>query len=395
VYVGTVGVGKGDLLLNFYVLTITSYMAEKHLLLNGKKFYFDEIAEYSFRNSIPLNGYESNMLEFCRNWLNGVQEFPIQTSGSTGIPKTISLTRQQMEASARRTIKLLQLKPGDHAFICLNTEYIAGLMMLVRGFMAELQMTIVEPIGNPFTLVSLEEKIDFTSFVPMQLQTILHELPEVLPQLNQAKGILVGGAPVTPTLQREIQQIKSPVYLTYGMTETASHVALRRLNGPEAAEYYNVLDNITVGIDKRGCLTIKGDITNRELLVTNDIVELLTPTRFRWIGRADNVINTGGVKVQIEKIESGIAEAMIAIVNAPRFFVAAQPDELLGEKVVLVVEGEPWKQQEEQELFNSLHNFLKKFEVPKEIHYSHAFSETATGKISRQITLQKMGLYTD
>ncbi|WP_276496345.1 AMP-binding protein [Pontibacter litorisediminis] len=370
-------------------------MTDKHLSLNGKKFYYDEIASYSFRDSIPLNGYESKMLEFCRDWLNGVQEFPIQTSGSTGVPKTISLTRKQLEASARRTIKLLQLQAGDCTLVCLNTEYIAGMMMLVRGFEADLQMIIVEPLGNPLTQVSPNENIAFGSFVPMQLQTILLETPERLEQLNHMKGILVGGAPVTPTQQRELQQVQAPIYHTYGMTETASHIALRKLNGYDAADYYDVLDEIEVGLDKRGCLTIRGDVTNNELLVTNDIVELLTPTRFRWIGRADNTINTGGVKVQIEKIELAIAEAFADDADSPRFFIAPQPDEVLGDKIVLVLEGAKQGEEEEQQLFGRLRHRLKKFEMPKEVYYSPAFSETATGKVSRQRTLQKLGLYTD
>ncbi|OKL40580.1 AMP-binding protein [Pontibacter flavimaris] len=370
-------------------------MTDKSLSLNGKKFYYDEIASYSFRNSIPLNGYESNTLEFCRSWLNGVQEFPIQTSGSTGVPKTITLTRRQLEASARRTIDMLNLQPGDCTLVCLNTEYIAGMMMLVRGFEADLKMMIVEPISNPLTLVSPEENIAFSSFVPMQLHTILQEAPERVGQLNHMKGILVGGAPVTPTQQRELQRILAPIYHTYGMTETASHIALRKLNGPDAADYYDVLEDIAVGLDKRGCLTIKGDVTNNELLVTNDIVELLTPTRFRWIGRADNTINTGGVKVQTEKVELAIAETFIDNIDSPRFFVAPQPDEVLGEKVILVLEGEKLPEEEEEQLFERLRPLLRKFEMPKEVYYSRAFSETATGKISRQRTLQKLGLHTD
>ncbi|MEJ8800441.1 AMP-binding protein [Pontibacter sp. H249] len=370
-------------------------MTEDFLLLNGKKFYYDEIANYSFRNSIPLNGYETKTLEFCRSWLNGIQEFPIQTSGSTGTPKTIILSRAQLEASARRTISLLNLQEGDLMLVCLNTEYIAGMMMLARGFMADLQMVIVEPIGNPFTLVNRDDKIAFASFVPMQLQTILQEMPEALPQLNNMKGILVGGAPVSPNLQRELQSIQAPVYHTYGMTETASHIALRRLNGTEAADYYQVLEGIKVGLDKRGCLTIKGDVTDNELLVTNDIVELLTKTRFKWIGRVDNVINSGGVKVQVEKVELAIAEAFVDLTDSPRFFIAPQPDELLGEKVVLIMEGAAFSAEDETLLIERLRNKLPKFEVPKEVYYSPSFSETATGKLSRQRTLQKLGLFTE
>ncbi len=364
----------------------------KALLLNGKKFYYDEIADYSFRNSIPLNGYEVKTLEFCRNWLNGVQEFPIHTSGSTGIPKQIVLTRKQLEISARRTIKVLGLQENDSTFICLNTEYIAGMMMLVRGFEANLQMIIAEPVTNPLKLASDLGKIDFGSFVPMQLQTILNGPVEGTAFVNQMKAILVGGAPVGSTLQREIQQLKPPVYHTYGMTETASHIALRLLNGPKAAAYYEVLDDIQIGQDKRGCLTIKGDVTKNEQIVTNDLVELLTPTRFKWIGRVDNTINSGGVKIQSEKVEEALAEAIAGLEKPMRFFVASQPNELLGEKVVLVLEGDKLSEEKEQQLFAKLRDLLQKFEIPKEIYYSQSFTETGTGKVSKQQTLQKLGL---
>ncbi|MEJ8756986.1 AMP-binding protein [Pontibacter sp. H259] len=367
-------------------------MAEKYLLLNGKKFYYDEIADYSFRNSIPLDGYETKTLEFCRSWLNGIQEFPIQTSGSTGTPKTILLTRQQLEASARRTIKLLQLQPNDKALVCLNTEYIAGMMMLARGFIADLEMVIVDPVGNPLKLAPTGIEFDFASFVPMQLQKILQDTPEFIPRLNHMKGILLGGAPVNFNLQRLLQQLTVPVYHTYGMTETASHVALRLLNGPDAADYYDVLDNITLGFDTRGCLTIRGDVTNNELIVTNDLVELLTPTRFRWIGRVDNTINSGGVKVQSEVVEVAVAEALSALDPMPRFFVTSQPDELLGESVVLILEGEPFTEEQEKELKSKLKQLLKKFERPKKYYYCPAFTETATRKISKPRTMRKLGL---
>ncbi|MCC9165508.1 AMP-binding protein [Pontibacter harenae] len=369
-------------------------MSEKHLFLNGKKFYYDELVNYSFRNSIPLNGYESKTLEFCRNWLNGVQEFPMQTSGSTGPPQTINLTRKQLEASARRTIKLLNLQAGDTMLVCLNTEYIAGIMMLVRGFIADMAMIVVEPSSHPFSEVPAEVNIDFASFVPLQLQTMLEQTPDLLPRLNQMKGMLVGGAPVSTTLQRELQRVTAPVYHTYGMTETASHIAVRLLNGPDAAAYYTVFDGIKVGIDNRGCLTIRGDVTNNEEQKTNDIVELLTPTSFRWVGRADNTINTGGVKVQLEKVEVAIAEVLANTQNNRRFFVNSQPDEFLGDKLILIIEGEKLTPEEEKQLLQEVRSRLTKFEMPRVVYYSPKFSETATGKISKQRTMQKLGLPT-
>ena len=370
-------------------------MTQRFLTLNGKKFYYDEIAAYSFRNSVPLNGYEAKTLEFCRDWLNGVQEFPIHTSGSTGTPKQITLTRKQMEISAQRTLKLLSLKADEHMLVCLNTEYIAGMMMIVRGLLADMQMTIVEPVGNPLTLTPSDEVYHFSSFVPMQLQTILHENGGALERLDNMKAILVGGAPVSFSLQRELQQLQVPVYHTYGMTETSSHIALRLLNGANAADYYETITGVTIGQDNRGCLTITADLTANETLVTNDIVEILTPTRFRWIGRADNTINTGGVKVQTEVVEVAVSEALAELEQAPRFFVASQPDELLGEKVILVLEGEPLTEDAEQLVMDKLRSLLRKFEIPKDVFYSAAFSETASGKVSRLRTMQKLGLETD
>ncbi|WP_114782449.1 AMP-binding protein [Botryobacter ruber] len=365
------------------------------LLLNGKKFYYDEIRDYSFRNSIPIDGYEAKTLEFCRDWLNGVQEFPILTSGSTGTPKKINLTRQQLEASANKTIRLLHLQPGDTTLICLNTEYIAGMMMLVRGFLAELEMVVVEPVSNPLALLPENVQPDFASFVPLQLQTMLQQTPAAVAVLNHMKGILVGGAPVSPALQQELQQLKVPVYHTYGMTETASHVAVRLLNGPEAAAYYEALPGVEISQDSRGCLTIKADVTNNEPIVTNDLVELLSSTRFRWIGRAGNTVNTGGVKVQLEKVELAVARALAALEMNPRYFVAALPDERLGQKLVLVLEGGPLAADEEEELQSQLRQLLQKYELPRAIYYSASFSETATGKISKQDTLQKLGLKSD
>ncbi|MFT2007688.1 AMP-binding protein [Pontibacter sp. 13R65] len=365
---------------------------KEFLLLNGKKFQYSDLRKNSYLSETPLNGYEVKTLEFCADWLNGVQEFTTQTSGSTGTPKQVQLTRHQLEASALKTIRLLQLEPEDNTLVCLNTEYIAGLMMLVRGFMADMTMHIISPSSNPLAQLPPDTAISFASFVPMQLQTMLQESPDALPRLNQMKAILVGGAPVNMVLQRELQRIKPPVFHTYGMSETVSHIALRQLNGPAAAEYYEVLKGVSIAQDKRGCLTIKADVTNHELIVTNDLVEILTPTRFRWIGRIDNTINTGGVKVQTEKLEVAIAQALSERDPMPRFFVTSQPDELLGDKIVLIMEGEPWGAEAELILFARLTNLLRKFELPKEIYYSPSFSETPTGKISKQRTLSKLGL---
>ncbi|MGV3540328.1 MAG: AMP-binding protein [Rufibacter sp.] len=355
-----------------------------HLLLNQKKFFYDEIQHYSFRESIPINGYEAKTLEFCKNWLQGVQEFAIQTSGSTGTPKWLELSRDRMEASANRTLRIFNLQPEDRVLVCLNSEYIAGMMMLVRGLVGQLHMTIVEPSGNPLVSVDPTAEFDFVAMVPLQLQTILEKTPEKIEKLNRMKAILLGGAPVSKHLEEMVQSLEVPVYQSYGMTETVSHVAVRRLNGPERTDYYTAPAEVILGQDERGCLTISADVTGGEVLVTNDRVEMRDAHSFKWLGRADNTINSGGVKVQLEKVESALEDALHQLDMSRRCFAAALPDEALGERLIAVLEGSPLTDEEEQNLKGKLSEKLGKYEIPKQFGYLPRLPETATGKIDRR-----------
>jgi o-succinylbenzoate---CoA ligase len=370
-------------------MTLPAQPVEK-LMLNGKPFYYDEIATYSFRNSIPINGYEAKVLELCRNWLTGGQEFPIHTSGSTGPAKLIVLTREQLEASARRTLRLLGLQPGDRSFVCLNVAYIGGLMMLVRGLVGQLSLTVLEPTANPADALSGEEPFAFASFVPLQLQALLTHSPDIRPQLNQMKALLVGGAPVGADLQDQVRQLRVPLYHTYGMTETASHIGLRLLNGPQPEEAYTVPADILIGQDERGCLTIRGDVTQHETIVTNDLVERLPGNRFRWLGRLDNVLNSGGYKVQVEKVETSLAAALALHRLDRRLVVIGWPDEHLGQRVVAVLEGSPLPKEAEAALLGELRRGLHPYEVPKEIRYQPHLLQTPTGKLDRIGILQQL-----
>jgi len=357
------------------------------LQLNGKTFYYEEIAAYSFRESIPINGYEAKVLEFCRNWFNGQQEFVVHTSGSTGPPKNITLTRQQLEASAQKTIRVLQLKSGDRTLVCLNVEAISGMMMLVRGFLADLHLTIIEPIGNPLAFSNTEQPYDFISLVPYQLQNILTETPAKKLILDFAKAILVGGAPIATDLIAQIKEIKAPVYHTYGMTETVSHIALRRLNGAKMEELFKAFPDIILNQDERGCLTIQGDVTNNQIIVTNDLVKLDQDNTFEWLGRADNTINTGGIKVQIEKVEVILAQVLIVKAIDCRSFVSSLPDAKLGSKLVAVLENSALDENKENEVLTEMAHFLSKYELPKQILYTKKFNLTPSGKIDKINTL--------
>ena len=358
------------------------------LLLNGREFSYAAIQQYPAQFDVPVNGYEAKLLDFVRQWLNGTQEFSLTTSGSTGSPQPITLRRRQLEASARRTGDFFDLGPGDRALVCLNCEYIGGLMMLVRGLERNMYLTIVEPHADPFAYVAAEAEFDFAAFVPLQLKAVL--AAGHAPRLNRMKSLLVGGAPADATLQQELRPLTVPVLLTYGMTETCSHVALRRLNGPEASPHYRVLSGIAAAQDERGCLTLRGDVTDDQLIVTNDQVNLLDAHTFEWLGRADFVINSGGVKVPAEKVELVLDVALAEIGESRRCFVAGQPDERLGQAVTAFIEGPPLSAPVEQQLLGLLAERLGRYEQPRQLRYVPAFQTTATGKLDRPGTLRSL-----
>jgi len=357
------------------------------LLLNGREFSYDSIQQ-SPTPPVPLNGYEAKVLELLRQWLTGAQEFGLRTSGSTGQPQLIVLKRRQLAASAARTGDYFDLGPGDRALVCLNCEFIGGKMMLVRGLERRMHLTIVEPHADPFYFVPADAAFDFAAFVPLQLRAVL--AAGRAERLNKMRAILVGGAGVEPSLLAEIQKLKVPVYLTYGMTETASHMALRRLNGPQASAHYRVLPGLHLGQDERGCLTVRGDVTDDQLIVTNDRIELLDKHTFDWLGRVDFVINSGGVKVQAEKVELVLDVALAELGQSRRAFVTGQPDERLGQAVTAYVEGESLSPAAERKLLGLLAERLGKYEVPKAVRYVPAFRATASGKLDRAATLRSV-----
>ncbi|KAA9327062.1 AMP-binding protein [Hymenobacter busanensis] len=363
------------------------------LLLNGRRYAYRDIQQYPGHAGGDINGYEARVLDFCRQWLNGVQEFVLTTSGSTGPAQPITLKRSQLLASARRTVDYFGLGPGHRMLVCLNCEFIGGLMMLVRALEHGMHLTIVEPVADPFALLPLEADFDFGSLVPLQLRAVLAQ--GHAPRLERMRAILIGGAPLDHGLSQQVQALQVPLYHTYGMTETCSHVALRRLNGPEASEFYRVLPGLHVEQDARGCLAIRGDVTLQELVQTNDLVRFLEHdhSQFAWLGRADFVINSGGVKVPAEKVELVLEVALVEVgLSGRRAFVAGLPDERLGQQVTAIVEGDALPPAEETQLLELLRQRLGRYEVPRAVHYAPQFAQTASGKLNRRATLQALGL---
>jgi o-succinylbenzoate---CoA ligase len=358
-------------------------MQDLWIKFDKHQFSLTEIKNGVYPDSLPHFGKSS--LDFCYEWLNGKETFILQTSGSTGMPKKISVTRNQLKASARLTAEAIGIQKNDTSLICLDTRYIAGIMMIVRSLETGMNMIIVEPSSNPLEKLEEDDTIDFTALVPLQLETILKSPQRE--KLNKIKNVLIGGAAINPKTIKELEGLICSFFATYGMTETLSHIALQKLNGINAQHFFQVLPGITITQDERGCLVVNAPHISSDLIVTNDLVELPASSQFRWLGRIDTIINTGGVKVIPEKIEAAISVLLDELKISNRIFVAALPDALLGESVNLFVEGSPFPTQTEERIQHKFREALNKFETPKSIRYVSGFINTETGKINKIKTI--------
>lgn len=340
------------------------------------RFRYNKI-HYSYQNLNELayslikegENYQKEIGDFILDWQDNTPYLLAKTSGSTGQPKTIKLSKQAMVNSAIATGDFFGLRPGNSSLLCLPASYIAGKMMLVRAFVLGLELDIIEPKSS---LSINETKVyDFSAMVPMQLQSNINKLGKI-------KQLIVGGAPVSKALTNTIQDLKTRIYETYGMTETVSHVAVKQINGKGKTQTFKTLPNVRISQDKRGCLIIEAPSITSSTIVTNDNVIIENEKAFKWLGRFDNVINTGGIKVFPEQLENKLKEKVI-----PRFFIASEKDERLGEKIILVLEGD-------YTINNSVFSELKAHEKPKKIYNISQFSETTSGKIQRKKTLEKL-----
>lgn len=325
---------------------------------------------------------EQKAADFCNQWFSGKSSFEITTSGSTGTPKKILLHRQSMIVSAERTARALGLRAGMTALICLDTGFIAGMMMLVRAMNTGMNMIITEPSANPLKDIP-PATIDFAALVPYQLSTMLRSADQ--DRVAAIGTIILGGAPVGTELLAMISGLDAQCYATFGMTETLSHVALQKLNGPGKQESFHTLEGVSVRHDDRGCLVIDADYLDQPV-VTNDLVDIIKPKEFIWLGRYDNVINSGGIKIIPEKIEKLVGGWMTVNKLSNRFFVTGFPHAELGRELTLVVEGTLSKEYNDS-LLASLGRALTKYEVPRRILYKDHFIETKTGKVDRNASL--------
>ena len=266
--------------------------------------------------------------EFLLEWRSDSPYVEVKTSGSTGEPKRMMVEKRRMMNSARITCDFLGLKPGDTALLCMSLDYIAGKMMVVRSIERNLKLITVEPSGHPLTE---DSKYDLVAMVPMQVYNSL-QVPEEKERLMQIKHLIIGGGAIDESMEEELRDFPNAVWSTYGMTETLSHIALRRLNGKEASEWYEPFPSVKVRLNEEGCLVIDAPEVCEETLVTNDIAEIeASGRRFRILGRKDNVICSGGIKIQTEEVERTLKPYL----DAP-YMISKRPDPKFGEIVVLL-----------------------------------------------------------
>lgn len=314
--------------------------------------------------------FEKKIIGFLKEWLSGTETVKVQTSGSTGTPKVFDIEKKKMMASAEMTCHFLGLKEGDTALLCLPIEYISGKMMIVRSMVRKFKLRVTVPAIKP--LEEIDHQIDFCAMTPLQVENSLDKLYLI-------KNLIIGGAAVSENLKKKIfdelgAENSQRIFETYGMSETLSHIALKQIY-PVSNAFFTAFENVDISTDERGCLKIFAPYLNAEILQTNDLVEIKNGNQFRFLGRIDHVINSGGAKIFPEQLEALVKKE---IPNEVVFL--GLEDESLGQKLILVIEG-----QESQEIIDKIQEikFEKKFHKPKEIIFVEKIPRTPNGKINR------------
>lgn len=353
------------------------------IIINGQEFSYHQLKEGRWPEQ---KSYFQASLSFCHDWLNGKSSFELHSSGSTGRPKTIQVSRAQMSSSAKATGDFFGIRPEADLLCCLNTAMIAGKMMLVRAMEWDSQLYLVEPASNPLIGFGAGQHFEFTTMVPLQLETCLEDA-HAREMLGNIRHLLIGGAPPGEALREKAVKLPIKVFQTYGMTETVSHIALADIKA-DGPLIYQPLPGVQIRQTLEGSLEIKAPMSNDRWISTNDVVELLPGGGFVWKGRTDFTINTGGIKVQPEEVEKSAGKAMERFFPGQRYFVTALPDSKLGQQVVLIIEGKQGDQ-DIQQIIQSLGKVLPRYHVPKKLLFVPKFAETASQKINRHRTMER------
>lgn len=340
--------------------TVTHKNVHNRFKLNGFHLTKEDLCRIAYSFIKEGEDFEQSVGDFLLDWFDDKSYIDMYTSGTTGAPKTIRVEKSAMVQSALATGDFFDLQPGDRVLHCLPANYVAGKMMFVRSFILGLDMDFVPPSSHP--LEHNDQKYDFAAMVPLQAKNSIDKLSNI-------KKIIIGGVKIHKSLEQELVKLPVDIYETYGMTETITHIAAKKVG----VEAFTTLPHVTVSVNENQCLEIVAKNIGNEKIVTNDIVKLISDNQFIWLGRFDNVINSGGIKIMPEQVE-----AKLSTLIPRRYFVNGVPDDTLGERVVLYVEGAP------MEIDHSVFDVLDKYEKPKEIVFIPKFKETATGKIMRE-----------
>ena len=323
---------------------------------------------------------EKNFNHFIKKWEDDNNFIEIETSGSTGTPKKIKLLKQSMRVSATNTIEFFNLKENDSLFLCLPLHTIAAKMMIVRAIVGKMKLIIHKPSKNP--LKELNQDVKLISLTPMQMNYVIDES---FHKTSMTQNILLGGAPVDYKLEQKLKEIDScDIYHSYGMTETASHVAIRKIDKHQS-DLFKAISGVTFSQTNEGCLIINYPAFQNEKIETNDVVDLITNDSFIWKGRKDFVINTGGVKVHAEELENSIA----SILTKP-FFISSIQDSYLGSKIIMIIESKI--QLDEKKILDQISTVAPPYSVPKEIYYLTTFERTKSGKLNRKKSLSNVSI---
>ncbi|MBL7967658.1 MAG: AMP-binding protein [Prolixibacteraceae bacterium] len=345
----------------------------RHIILNGQPITANQVKSVLERKQTDhtISGWETELFQFLDKWFSESEFISAQTSGSTGEPKPILLPKSVMIKSAERTIQYFGLQSGNRLLLSLPCRYIAGKMMVVRSIVGQMNLITVDP-STDFEFLQ-NDWFDFGAMVPNQVFKLL-EQPSGKEMLQNIRNLLVGGSSISTALESQISQLSNRIVSTYGMTETASHIAIRELTGNRKSDYYQCLPGISVSLSENDGLQIHLPEFG-EPLQTNDLAELQSSTSFRILGRIDSVIISGGIKYSPELIEKKL-EGIIS----SRFVISSVPDQKLGEKLVLVIEGQSFETDYIQEQIGQI---LPPFERPKQVLFLSQFPETTSGKIKR------------
>lgn len=343
----------------------------QRLLLQGMEYTAGDISRLVAEGAENCPPALWDLYLFLEKWFDASPVITVHTSGSTGTPKELVVRKDRMMQSARLTCEFLNLQAGDTALLCMNLRYIGAMMVVVRSLVAGLNLIVRPASGHP--LSDIEEPLRFAAMVPLQVYNTLR-VPEEKERLEQTDILIIGGGAVDDTLEAEISALPTAVYSTYGMTETLSHIALRRLNGETASKHYYPFPSVELSLSAESTLVIKAPLICGEVLQTNDIACLYPDGSFTIAGRKDNVINSGGIKIQAEEMEKRLRP----FIPVP-FVVTSVPDPRLGQALTLLIAG----QVDVRELESKLQTVLDAYHRPRHIFMTESIPQTENGKTDR------------